>query len=112
LLARCDGEPAGYGIYFFTFSSFVGRPGIWLDDVYIRPTFRKRGLGLALIKAVARIGVERKCGRFEWTALDWNRNALEFYRGLGAQVMDEWLLLRMNSETMVAVAKGVKELKG
>ena len=97
LLARCGGKPVGYAIYFFTFSSFVGRPGLWLDDVYVRPAFRKRGLGLGLIKAVARIGVERNCGRFEWTALNWNEHALNFYRGLGAQKREEWVLLRMDS---------------
>src|SRR5438876_11318578 len=69
LLARCGGEVAGYALYFFTFSSFVGRPGIWLDDVYVRPAFRHRSLGRELMQAVARIGVERNCGRFEWTAL-------------------------------------------
>jgi GNAT superfamily N-acetyltransferase len=96
LFARCDGEVAGYAIYFFTFSSFVGRAGIWLEDVYVRPPFRKRGLGRRLIEAVARIGVERGCGRFEWTALNWNERALEFYRGLGARVMNEWVLLRVS----------------
>jgi GNAT superfamily N-acetyltransferase len=96
LFARSDGEVAGYAIYFFTFSSFVGRAGIWLEDVYVRPPFRKRGLGRGLIEAVARIGVERGCGRFEWTALNWNERALEFYRGLGARVMNEWVLLRVS----------------
>src|ERR1700743_1599185 len=75
-LARVDGKLAGYAIYFFTFSSFIGRAGIWLEDLYVRPEFRKRGLGLDLIQAVARVGVERNCGRYEWTALDWNENAL------------------------------------
>ena len=98
LLADCDGKTAGYAIYFSTFSSFVGRPGIWLDDVYVRPPFQRRGLGRALIEAVARIGVERGCGRFEWSALNWNHNALDFYRGLGARVMDDWVLLRMNAD--------------
>jgi len=97
LLARSDGAVAGYAIYYFTFSSFVGRAGIWLEDVYVRPPFRKRGLGRALIEAVARVGVGRGCGRFEWTALDWNERALEIYRGLGARVMDEWVLLRLNA---------------
>jgi GNAT superfamily N-acetyltransferase len=98
LLARGDGEVAGYAIYFFTFSSFVGRPGIWLEDVYVRPQFRKQGLGRQLIEAVARIGVERGCGRFEWTALDWNERALSFYRSLGAEVMKQWVLLRVSPE--------------
>jgi GNAT superfamily N-acetyltransferase len=100
LFVRCDGEIAGYAIYFFTFSSFVGRAGLWLEDVYVRPPFRKRGLGRGLIEAVARIGAERNCGRFEWTALNWNEPALGFYRGLGARVMNEWVLLRMNSEDL------------
>jgi GNAT superfamily N-acetyltransferase len=96
LFVHCDGEVAGYAIYFFTFSSFAGRAGIWLEDVYVRPSFRRRGLGRRLIEAVARIGVERGCGRVEWTALKWNERALDLYRGLGAQVMDEWVLLRGN----------------
>jgi GNAT superfamily N-acetyltransferase len=98
LIARRSRGLAGYAIYFFTFSSFVGRPGLWLDDVYVRPSCRNQGLGRALIEAVARIGVERNCGRFEWSALNWNQNALEFYRNLGAQVMDQWVMLRLDSE--------------
>jgi GNAT superfamily N-acetyltransferase len=98
LLARCDGATAGYAIYFFTFSSFLGRRGIWLEDVYVKPAFRKQGLGRKLIEAVARIGVERGCGRFEWTALDWNEPALNFYRGLGATERKEWVLIRMDPE--------------
>ena len=94
LFVRCDGQVAGYAIYYFTFSSFVGRAGIWLEDIYVRPPFRRRGLGRRLIQAVAQIGVERGCGRYEWTALKWNERALEMYRGLGARVMDEWVLLR------------------
>ena len=100
LLARCDGKLAGYAIYFFTFSSFIGRPGIWLEDVYVRPEFRKQGLGRGLIEAVAKIGVERNCGRFEWTALNWNEKALGFYDKLGARKMDEWIMLRMDAEQM------------
>jgi GNAT superfamily N-acetyltransferase len=97
LLARCDGKLAGYAIYFFTFSSFIGRAGIWLEDIYVRPEFRKQGLGFNLMQAVARVGVEKNCGRFEWTALDWNEKALDFYDRLGAQKLDEWILLRMDA---------------
>ena len=100
LLARVDGAPAGYAIYYSTFSSFTGRAGVWLDDLYVLPQFRKRGLGRRLIGAVAQIAAERGCGRFEWIALDWNERALEFYRGLGAQTLDDWVLLRVNPAEM------------
>jgi GNAT superfamily N-acetyltransferase len=95
ILAQVDGAPAGYAVYYHTFSTFVGKPGIFLDDIYVRPEFRKRGLGRALWEAVAQIGVELGGGRFEWIALRWNENAFRFYRSLGAQVMDDWSLLRM-----------------
>jgi GNAT superfamily N-acetyltransferase len=96
LLAHCDGAVAGYAIYYFTFSSFVGRAGIWLEDVFVRPEFRRQGLGRKLIESVARVGVARGCGRFEWSALNWNKRALEFYRGLGAKELNDWVILRAN----------------
>jgi GNAT superfamily N-acetyltransferase len=104
LLARWGGEPAGYAIYYFTFSSFVGRRGLWLDDLFVRPEFRSKGLGRALLRAVAQVGAKHNCGRFEWTALDWNRRALDFYRTLGAAVMDEWVFLRLNSRGLKRLA--------
>jgi len=94
LFVHCNGEVAGYAIYYFTFSSFTGRQGIWLEDIYVRPPFRQRGLARRLIAAVARIGYEHDCGRMEWTALKWNEPALALYARLGARVMDEWVLLR------------------
>lgn len=105
LLARHNQDLAGYAIYFFTFSSFVGRQGIWLEDLYVRPTFRKQGLGRALIEAVARVGVQHNCGRFEWTALNWNTTALEFYKKLGAQSLDEWVLIRLNASGLKKLAE-------
>jgi len=96
LFARCDGEEAGYAIYFFTFSSFLGRAGIWLEDIYVRPKFRKRGIGRRLLEAVAKIGVDRGCGRYEWIALNWNERALDFYQGVGARAMKEWVWHRIN----------------
>ena len=105
LLARQGQKAAGYAIYFFTFSTFTGRQGIWLDDVYVRPEFRQQGLGRQLITAVAQIGVERDCGRFEWTALNWNKNALDFYKRLGARSLDDWVLLRLSDEGLRRVAK-------
>jgi GNAT superfamily N-acetyltransferase len=105
LLANCDGQLAGYAIYFFTFSSFVGRAGLWLEDVYVRPKFRRQGVGGRLMRAVARIGAERNCGRFEWTALNWNQKALDFYGRLGARVMEEWVLLRLNAAGLRRLAR-------
>jgi GNAT superfamily N-acetyltransferase len=96
LLARVAQEPAGYAVYFRTFSTFVGRPGIFLDDFYVRPPFRKCGIGRALLQRVAKIGQELGGGRFEWITLRWNENAFRFYRRIGARVMDDWALLRMN----------------
>ena len=104
LLARCDGKAIGYAIYFSTFSSFVGRPGLWLEDLYVRPQFRQRGIGRQLIEAVARIAARRNCGRFEWTALNWNENALAFYRRLGAKALDEWVLIRLDSRGLRRLA--------
>jgi GNAT superfamily N-acetyltransferase len=95
LLARADGGIAGYAVYFTTFSTFVGRPGVFLDDLYVRPAFRRRGIGRALVGAVAAICAELG-GRFEWITLRWNDSALRLYRSLGAEVMDEWTLLRLN----------------
>jgi GNAT superfamily N-acetyltransferase len=105
LLARHDGQAVGYAIFFTTFSSFTGRRGLWLDDLYVSPKFRRHGIGQALIKAVARVAAGRRCGRFEWIALDWNRNALDFYRSLGAVSLNEWVLSRMDSQ-------GIKKLAG
>jgi GNAT superfamily N-acetyltransferase len=96
LLARVGDEPAGYAVYFQTFSTFVGRPGIFLDDLYVRPPFRKHGIGRALLQRVAQIGEELGGGRFEWITLRWNENAFRFYRSIGAKVMDEWTLLRLS----------------
>jgi len=96
LFARCDGESAGYSIYFFTFSSFLARQGIWLEDIYVKPKFRKRGLGRRLIEAVAQVGVDRGCGRYEWMALNWNERALDFYQSIGARAMKEWVMHRMS----------------
>jgi len=105
LLAKKGEAVAGYAIYFFTFSSFVGRKGIWLEDVYVRPDFRQQGLGKSLIEAVARVGAAHDCGRFEWTALNWNKTALDFYEKLGARTLDDWLLLRLDAKGLNRLAE-------
>ena len=104
LLAMVGGRPAGYAIYYHTFSSFVGRPGIFLDDIYVRPNFRLQGIGRALLERVADIGVQRHCGRFEWIALRWNHTALRSYEKLGAKPMDSWIMLRMGEHCMKELA--------
>jgi GNAT superfamily N-acetyltransferase len=106
LIATMDGMRIGYAIYFHTFSSFVGRPGIFLEDIYVRPQYRRRGVGSALLKAVGVIGLERDCGRFEWIALRWNESALKFYENLGARVFNEWVMLRMESANIRKLAEG------
>ena len=104
LVAQCDGKVVGYAVYFSTFSTFIGRPGLWLEDLYVRPKFRKHGIGRRLIEAVAGIAAQRNCGRFEWTALNWNKNALKFYRRLGAKAMDQWVLIRLDSRGLRRLA--------
>jgi len=98
LLARREGEAVGYAVYYQTFSTFVGRPGIFLDDLYVRPPFRQHGIGRALLHQVAQVGEQLGGGRFEWITLRWNENAFRFYRSIGAEVMENWALLRMNSQ--------------
>jgi len=95
LLARVAEAVAGYAVYYRTFSTFVGRTGVYLEDIYVRPQFRQQGVGRAMLEVVAKASIELGGGRLEWTALNWNENALRFYRGLGAHVLDEWALLRM-----------------
>jgi GNAT superfamily N-acetyltransferase len=97
VIARMNGVPAGYAIFYRTFSSFVGRPGVFLDDLYVRPGCRKLGIGRALLSHVAREGTKLGGGRFEWIALRWNENALRFYHSIGASEMNQWALLRMNT---------------
>jgi GNAT superfamily N-acetyltransferase len=108
LLARVGDEPAGYAVYFQTFSTFVGHPGIFLDDLYVRPRFRERGIGRALLGRAAQSRVE-SAGRFEWITLRWTLKALRFYRGLGAQLMDEWALLRMDGRQVRKLANTTGE---
>ena len=97
LIAEVDGEAVAFALFFATFSTFVGRPGIWLEDVYVRPEHRRAGLGRALVEHLARIALERDCGRIEWAALDWNAPALDFYAGLGAQP-EGWTIHRLDAE--------------
>jgi GNAT superfamily N-acetyltransferase len=104
VLAEVDGEAVGYALFFTTFSTFLGRPGIWLEDLFVRPARRGAGVGVALLAHLAGLAVARDCGRLEWSALDWNEPALAFYRGLGARCMPEWHLHRLDGKALAAVA--------
>jgi len=95
LIAEWNGEPAGFALYFFNFSTFVGRPGLYLEDLFVRPAQRALGIGRALLRALARIAKQRDCGRMEWAVLDWNEPALGFYKALGARQMNEWIVHRL-----------------
>jgi GNAT superfamily N-acetyltransferase len=105
VLAEVDGQTAGYALFFPTFSTFLGRPGIWLEDLFVRPPLRGAGVGRALLAHVAGLAVARECGRMEWSALDWNEPALAFYRGLGAKRLPEWQLHRLDGGGLAAVAR-------
>lgn len=95
LVAEVAGKPVGYALYFTTFSTFRAQPGLYLEDVFVEPEYRGRGIGKALMAAVARVGVERGCGRLEWSVLDWNASAIGFYRALGAEALDQWTVYRV-----------------
>jgi len=95
LIAEWNGSPCGFALYFFNFSTFVGRPGLYLEDLFVRPAQRKHGIGRALLRALARIASQRGCGRMEWAVLDWNEPALRFYKSLDARQMNEWIIHRL-----------------
>lgn len=105
LLAHEDGALAGFAVYCHNFSTFLGRRGLWLEDLYVRPHCRRRGIGRAVLVYLARLAVERGCGRFEWAALDWNTPAWDFYRALGATAMEEWTTFRVTGQALQQLAR-------
>ena len=100
LLAYWAGEPAGFALYFRNFSTFLGKTGIYLEDLFVEPAYRGRGIGKALLIRLAEIARERGYGRLEWAVLDWNRPAIDFYRSLGAEPKDEWTIYRLSGERL------------
>ena len=104
LICRRGGRPVGFALYFFTYSTFLARPTLYLEDLFVRPAERGRGAGLALLRALARLAVCRGCGRMEWTVLDWNRPARRFYRALGAGFRTEWVLTRLTGAPLARLA--------
>jgi len=104
LLALENGEPVGFAVFFHNFSTWLGRPGLYLEDLFVRPEERGKGYGRALLERLAQIAQERGCGRMEWAVLDWNDPAIEFYRKLGAAPMDEWTVFRLTEEGIAKLA--------
>jgi GNAT superfamily N-acetyltransferase len=104
VLATVEGEPVGFALYFHTFSTFLARPGLYLEDLYVRPAARGHGVGSYLLSYLARIALERGCGRLDWAVLDWNEAALGFYRKLGAEVKAEWKICRLAGTALTRVA--------
>jgi GNAT superfamily N-acetyltransferase len=105
LIAEADRAPAGFAVYFYNFSTFVGRKGLYVEDVFVRPEFRRLGIGAAIFRQLARIAVSENCGRMEWSVLDWNEPAIRFYAGLGAQPMSEWTVQRLTGTALETFAK-------
>jgi GNAT superfamily N-acetyltransferase len=105
VIGELDGGPQGFALYFINFSTWLAKPGLYLEDLFVRPQVRGRGLGRALLAHLARVAVERGCGRFEWSVLDWNTPAIGFYKALGATPMDEWTVFRMTGEALEKLAE-------
>ena len=105
LIAECDGRAAGFALFFISFSTFLGKPGLYLEDLFVRPELRGRGIGKRLMVHLARVAVERGYGRFEWSVLDWNENAINFYKGMGADVMPDWRICRVSGPALQRFAR-------
>jgi len=106
IFAVADGEEVGFALFFHNFSTFLGKAGIYLEDLFIKPEHRRRGYGKAMLRRLAGIAVERGCGRLEWACLDWNAPSIAFYKSLGARALDEWTIYRIAGDTLANLAKG------
>lgn len=109
VIAEHDDAAIGFALFFHNFSTFLGRPGLYLEDLYVKPEYRGRGFGKRLLAHLARLAVDRGCGRFEWAVLDWNTPAIRFYESLGAKIIGEWKINRMSGEALQKLAQLVKE---
>ena len=105
IFALEDGKEVGFALFFHNFSTFLGRPGVYLEDLFVKPEYRGRGYGKGLLKQLAKIAVERGCGRLEWWCLDWNQPSIDFYKSLGAEPMDEWTTYRITGDTLTEMGK-------
>jgi len=109
IIARIGEEVAGFALFFHNYSTFLGKRGLYLEDLFVRPRFRGSGCGAALLRRLAKIAVERGCGRFEWSVLDWNQRAIDFYKSLGAVPMDEWTIYRVTGPALERLAASADE---
>jgi GNAT superfamily N-acetyltransferase len=105
VVAEVQGQVVGFALFFTNFSTFLGRPGLYLEDLYVQPAHRGRGLGKALLQHLGALAVDRGCGRFEWSVLDWNENAIRFYEKMGATVMPDWRICRVTGEALAAFGR-------
>jgi GNAT superfamily N-acetyltransferase len=105
LIGEVNGEPAGFALFFHNFSTFLGRPGIYLEDLFVRAEFRGKGYGKALLAKLAQLAIERNCGRVEWAVLDWNTPSIEFYKSIGAVAMSDWQIFRLRGEPLEKLAR-------
>jgi len=106
LICERDGQAIGFAVYFFSYSTWLGANGLYLEDLYVTPEARGTGAGKQLLRHLAKLAVEQGCGRFEWSVLDWNQPAIDFYKSIGAEPQDEWVRYRMDGETLRAFAQG------
>jgi len=105
VIAEYQGEPVGFALFFHNFSTFLGRPGLYLEDLYVRPEMRGKGIGKLLLSYLAKLALERGCGRFEWWCLDWNKSSIDFYKSIGAIPMDEWTVYRVCDQALEDLAE-------
>ena len=103
-IAECSGEAAGFALWFYNYSTWAGRHGLYLEDLFVRPVFRGRGIGKALLLHCARIAADQGCGRYQWQVLDWNTPAIRFYEGLGARPLPEWITMRVSGPDIARMA--------
>lgn len=104
IIGEHNGEPVGFALFFHNFSTFLGRPGIYLEDLYVKPEMRGKGYGKILLSYLAKLAIERNCGRFEWWCIDWNQPSIEFYKSIGAIPMDEWTVYRVTDDALTDLA--------
>jgi GNAT superfamily N-acetyltransferase len=104
VIGEYEDKPVSFALFFYNFSTFLGRPGLYLEDLYVRPEIRGKGIGKIMLSFLAKLAVERKCGRLEWWCLDWNKSSINFYKKLGAEPMDEWTVYRMRDSSLEGLA--------